>query len=266
VLSGQPRFGVLCASGSEASLELAGAAGYDWILLDGEHGDGVDVGRMAALIRAADSYDIPVVVRVPKNDVSAIQQVLDAGAIGIVVPHVRTADDARRAVSYAKFAPAGERAMSGPGRANGYEGGGAAWAEYWRVANDETLVVAIVEHVDAVENVEEIAAVEGLDAIWIGMGDLSQDMGVAGLPPTPELLAALDRGLRAAQASAKASVMPLPAAVTTPRETRTEQVARHLEHGYTLLFALELSVLGASLRELSEGYRAAVAAHAVARG
>ena len=258
VLSGEPKIGVLCASGSEAAIELAAAAGYDWILLDGEHGDGIDLGRMAPLIRAADSFDIPVIVRVPKNDVSAIQQVLDFGAVGICVPHIRTAEDARKAVSYAKFAPAGERAMSGPGRANGYESGGAAWIDYWQIANQETLVMAIVEHVDAVENVEQIAAVDGLDAVWIGLGDLSQDMGVAGAAPTAELLAALERGRLAAQANGKASVMPLSAAPTIPRQTRVEQLQRLIAQGYTLFFTLESSMLSAAMRELSDGHRAAI--------
>lgn len=256
VLSGQPRIGVLCPTGSETTIELAAVTGYDWVLLDGEHGDGLDVGRTARLIRAADAFGIPVIVRVPKNDVSATQQVLDNGAVGICVPHIRTADEAARAVSYCKFPPDGERAIW-PGRAAAYAAG-PAWPDYWRQANDETMVIVLVEDKRAVENVEKIAAVPGVDVIWIGTGDLSQDMGCAGLPVPPELVAAVDRGRDAAHANKKAIFRSLPSNLEMDSDSRKENLKSYLDQGYSMFFVNEMAFIDSALRELRAAHLAAI--------
>jgi 4-hydroxy-2-oxoheptanedioate aldolase len=110
LLAGEPPFGLLMSAPSQMMVELTALAGADYVFLDGEHGDSMDVASAGSLIRAAELGGIPTFVRVPRNAADVIQRVLDMGALGVCVPHVRTADEARWLVSYTKYAPPG----SGP--------------------------------------------------------------------------------------------------------------------------------------------------------
>jgi 4-hydroxy-2-oxoheptanedioate aldolase len=256
LLRGRPKFGVLLSGPSQMLVELCGFSGADYVFLDGEHGDGIDVAAAAPLIRAAELAGVPTFVRVPRNGADVIQRVLDAGALGVCVPHVRTAADAERLVSYAKFAPAGERAVSPITHSARY--GAGSWEEHWPIANEETMTMAIVEDTVAMENLEPIAAVPGLDVIWIGVGDLAQTMGLGGKVGHPEVLAAKRRGLEACRRHGKAAFTTISSAAASDPGRRREEVAEYLKEGYSMFAWTDVGIFGGSLRHLLDTARAPV--------
>ncbi len=154
--------------------ELLSRSGFDWLFIDGEHGC-LSAGDIQLLLQAAQP-ECPCVVRVAANHEVYIKQALDAGADGIIAPLVNDADTAARVVAYAKYPPMGKRSV-GIARAQGY---GASFADYVNRANEETVVIVQVEHVDAVDNIASILDVSGIDAVFIGPYDLSASMGKPG--------------------------------------------------------------------------------------
>jgi 4-hydroxy-2-oxoheptanedioate aldolase len=245
----------LTASNSTFLAELCGTLGADYVLFDMEHGDSADLDQIPHLIRAADAGGAASIVRVPRNSPDVIQRVLDFGAAGICVPHVRTAEDAARAVSYARFAPVGERAMSPYVRAAGFEAAG--WEEYWRTANDEIVVMVIVEDVEALENVEEIAKTPGLDVLWIGTGDLTQSMGLPFGQTHPEVEAAAERGLAVAREHGLISFRTVPSAVDVDAETRRTRLRQQFEDGYRMIAFGDAPLFISGLEMFRDDVRAA---------
>jgi len=191
---GRVKIGMFLGSSSIQLAEVAAFQRIDFLLVDLEHGELNDTRSAGELIRVGDVARKPVIVRVPTNSADTIGQILDAGAVGICVPHIRSRRDAEAAVSHAKYSPEGVRAMSPLVRATRYSA--EDWNASWRTANEEVIVMAIVEDEEGIENLEEIAMVPGLDVIWIGVGDLSQDLGVYGELGHPRVAAAVERGLR----------------------------------------------------------------------
>jgi 4-hydroxy-2-oxoheptanedioate aldolase len=180
-----------------AQVEAAGHAGIDAVILDTEHGtaDGLE-----EHLRAADAAGVPALVRVPAPGLGApIQRALDAGAAGVVVPHVRDAASARAAVAAAHYPPRGERGIATSTRA-GHQGAVAIPAHVAR-SGAETVVVVQVEDADAVPRAAEIVAVPGVDAVLIGTADLALSLGAPGRPDAPEVQAAVDAILAAAAAA-----------------------------------------------------------------
>jgi 4-hydroxy-2-oxoheptanedioate aldolase len=255
IRAGVPKVGLLTGSHSAQLIELAAVSRLDYVLIDGEHGDGLGIAEILALIRAADAYRLPALVRVPSNEASVIQRVLDFGAVGICVPHIRTRDDAERAVAAAKYAPEGIRAMSSLVRAHEF-GSGEVWRKSWRDANDETLVLLIIEDRVGLENIDAIASVTGVDAIWIGTGDLAQDLGVAGeAQSAAKLEPAIRLGLETALSHGIVAASPLTAAVASEPSERARQVEVMLGRGYRLFFWTDATMLGAALRALHDGWQ-----------
>lgn len=158
--------------------ELCGLLGFDFVFVDGEHGL-LAPDDCARMVRAADAVGVATFVRVPRNDAPTILAYVETGAEGIVVPHVRTAGDARAAVDAVKFPPLGHRSAMYSSRAAAY-GVKLGPAEYCAHANERTVVVALVEEVEGVRDLELIGAVPGIDLVFIGDGDLSMDMGYPG--------------------------------------------------------------------------------------
>jgi len=189
---------VLCGTVlSLASLETAeilAEAGFDWLFVDLEHST-LDPAKVQAVLQAVAGRSAAI-LRLPLNDEIWIKKALDTGATGIMVPQVNTADDARRAVRLSKYPPQGTRSV-GVARAHGY---GAVMGEYLRRANDETVVVIQAEHIQAVENIEAILDVEGIDAVLVGPYDLSASMGLTGQVDSPPVQAAIARVRAACQA------------------------------------------------------------------
>jgi 2-dehydro-3-deoxyglucarate aldolase/4-hydroxy-2-oxoheptanedioate aldolase len=166
--------GVLVSNNSADMVEVLSMTGLDWLMVDLEHA-AIDAQNFQALCRAA-SGRCSVIARVPKNDSIWISRVLDAGADGIIVPQVNSADDAKLVVQHAKYAPIGKRGI-GLGRAQGF---GAQFKEYIETANDRILVAVQIEHIDAVYTVDAIASVPGIDALFVGPYDLSDSLQLRG--------------------------------------------------------------------------------------
>lgn len=160
--------------------EVLARAGFDWLFIDAEHGP-FDPHDALQLLQAAGGC--PGVIRVPAHDEVWIKKALDIGAAGIIVPQVNTPGQARRIVAAAKYAPMGQRGV-GIGRAHGF---GLTFNDYLRGANDDTCVIIQAEHRDAVDNIGELAKVDGIDAILIGPYDLSASYGKPGELNDPEV-------------------------------------------------------------------------------
>jgi 4-hydroxy-2-oxoheptanedioate aldolase len=197
---GKPVYGTFIVTGEPALAEILGYSGFDFGIIDTEHSPN-DTMSVPHLIRASQVSGLTPIVRVTKNDESLILRALDAGAAGVLVPQVNTAAQALAAVRAAKYAPAGERGVAGVVRAARY--GFIPMKDYIQEVNTETLVITQVEHIDAVDKLEEILAVDGLDGIFIGPTDLSQSMGLTGQFQHPVLKQTMETIIRKAAASGK---------------------------------------------------------------
>ena len=181
----EPLLGTLLTLPSPEIAELLAGAGFDWLFIDMEHGL-LDFEIVQRMVQAAGAA-CPCLVRVAYNQPNLIGKALDTGAAGIIVPHVATPDEARAAVRAAKYPPLGARSI-GACRAQGY---GRRLLEAVADDNDATIVVAQVEHADAVPQMDEIAAVRGVDAVFVGPFDLSASFGKPGQFEAPEVRQAM---------------------------------------------------------------------------
>ena len=157
------------------SVEVMALAGFDWLVVDIEHTP-IDMETVKTLIITIQAHDMKALVRVSKNEEVVIKKVLDMGADGIIVPMISSKEDAKMAVDYAKYPPIGKRGV-GLYRASSY---GAKFEEYKKWVNEELVVIAQIEHIDAVGNIDDILGVEGIDGTIIGPYDLSGSMGYPG--------------------------------------------------------------------------------------
>ena len=191
--AGKPAFGVMCTFPSPPVVEMLGYLGFDWILLDNEHGS-ITVDTAEACIAAAELTGMAPIVRPVGNRPELIAPFLDRGAWGVQVPHVNTAAEARAAVDAVKYGPEGHRGIFSGGRPAGYGFKGST-AEYAKEANRQTLVCLMLEEVEAIENLPELVTVPGVDVYFIGSGDLSQSMGYTGQQAHPEVQRVMERGV-----------------------------------------------------------------------
>lgn len=189
-------------------VEFLGLLGFDGVFLDAEHG-GLELAHAQNLIRAADCTGTPSMVRVPRNEGATIQRYLDIGAGGVLVPHVRTAEEAKAAVESAKFGRCGTRGAHAATRAAGYGLTGSS-TSYFEQANRETLVAAMIEDVLALENLERIVATPHLDLCLLGREDLAMSFGHPGQPDHRDVLKATDLMLQVARRT------QMPVGITTP--------------------------------------------------
>jgi len=196
---GRTAIGVLTPFNDPEAVEFLGLVGFDFVFLDGEHG-ALSAERCQELIRAAQLRDVETIVRVPTNDPTVILGYLETGAWNIQVPHVNSVDDARRAVQAVRYPPLGNRGAGSSTRAADY-GLRLGAAEYFARANQQTMVIPMIEEPAAVDQIDEIVAVEGLEAIFIGSGDLALTMGHPGQRSHPDVLAAITRVHTAARAA-----------------------------------------------------------------
>ncbi|WMN01749.1 HpcH/HpaI aldolase family protein [Rhodococcus erythropolis] len=179
-------------------VEIVGYTGFDYVWIDAEHGT-MDLSQIAELIRAADASRVDSIVRVPDHDASFIGRVLDAGATGIMVPHVDSVAVAEKVVAAAKFSPLGTRGACPSVRWLGHLS--EDWNAEYRRADQDTLVFALIEDVAGVENAERIAEVQGLDGLVFGPFDLAMALGHDGEIHHPEVVAMHDRVVGAANAA-----------------------------------------------------------------
>ena len=187
--SGEKALGLWSALGSEVTLEMAATFNFDWVLIDCEHGV-AGYEQLPGLLRALGSSRATSLVRVPtKDDPWIFKRVLDAGVEGVLVPQIYTADDVRAVVNACRYPPQGERGIAA-GRAHQY---GTDFMDTLQRSNEEVLVLVQIETREAVDNVDEILAVPGLDGILIGPADLSAALGHTLDFKNPEVIAAFEK-------------------------------------------------------------------------
>ena len=198
-LTSEPVHGIFVAIPHPVAVEVSAAAGVDFLCLDGEH---AQIGRaeFENLIRAADVHGVPAIVRVPGHLPDSIASVLDAGASGVLVPRVSSADQARAAVQATRYPPTGARGV-GPGRAAGY---GYGIPDYLASANERIVLAIQAETAESLQHIEDICAVDGVDVIFIGPGDLAVSLGAMGPAGRPKLDAAIARITSVARAAGRA--------------------------------------------------------------
>jgi 4-hydroxy-2-oxoheptanedioate aldolase len=200
--AGQAAFGAMCTVPAPAVVEMLGHLGFDWVLLDNEHGS-ITVDTAEACIAAAELSGTAPIVRPVANRPDVIAPFLDRGAWGVQIPHVNTADEARAAVDAVKYGPEGHRGIFSGGRPAAYGFTGSTTADYAREANRQTLVCLMLEEVEAIENLPELVTVPGVDVYFIGSGDLSQSMGHTGQQAHPDVQAMMERGVKAITAAGR---------------------------------------------------------------
>jgi len=178
-------------------VELVGlVGGFDAVWLDQEHA-GLTVGQIEQAVLAARAHGLDSFVRLAPTDYASVMRPLEAGAGGIMAAQVRSARQAEDVLTWAKFAPRGLRGVNGLGRDGGF--GTTPFADYLGHANDDTFVAIQIEHVEAVAEVERIAALPDVDVLFIGPADLAQSMGLPGAWDHPRLWAAIERVAAAAR-------------------------------------------------------------------
>lgn len=187
LLEGKLLVGTLVSLPSPEVVELLSKCSFDWLFIDGEHGP-FDTLQMQRMLQAA-SASCPCVIRVPSHDAVAIKRALDIGASGIIVPQINNAEEAQAAVHAAKYPPKGKRGV-GLARAHEY---GHTFTNYLACADDKTCIVIQAETHHAIDNIDEIASVDGIDAILIGPYDLSANLGHTGDVQHPVVLDAIDK-------------------------------------------------------------------------
>jgi len=180
---GKLSFGVHAGFADPAVVEIIGLAGFDAVFIDMEHFP-LDFGLVAEMARAADVVGIASLVRVPDSNPKTILRLLDAGIQGIQVPHIRNREDAQEAVKAVRYAPLGERGVHGVTRASRY--GSMPLREHITSSNEQVLLSVMVEDKEAVDDIEGIASLDGLDLVSIGPSDLSQALGIQD-PADPRL-------------------------------------------------------------------------------
>ncbi|HJW10516.1 MAG TPA: aldolase/citrate lyase family protein [Albitalea sp.] len=235
-----PPVGTWVSSASPIVAEAIGCAGFDWGVVDMEHAP-IDIMGAVQLLQALSSTKMLPVVRVPWNDMVVVKRVLDAGAMTLLFPFIESADEARRAVAATRYPPDGVRGMAGMSRATRY---GTA-ANYLKTANQQVGVIVQLETAQAVEQLEKVAAVDGVDALFIGPADLSASMGHVGNATHPAVMELMSQAVRRCKALGK----PIGTLGATP-----ELVAQYRAAGFD--YVAVASDLGLMMR----GAQAALAA------
>lgn len=238
LIDGDTQIGMIVTLESPEVVEALCHIGFDWLFIDTEHAPLLPHSVQHIIQTAGET---PCVVRLSRSDEISIKRALDAGAAGIIVPQVNSAAHARLIVSYAKYAPMGSRGI-GLNRASMY---GLNFDDYVAQANENTAIIVLAEHIDAVENIEDICDVEGVDAVFIGPYDLSASLNKIGRFDDREVIAAIDRvrevcvakGLRLGMYGAS-----------------PQAVNRHRDSGFTLLCC------GADIAVFAEGARSLLGA------
>src|SRR3954469_24048101 len=241
---GPPLIGTFSIVAAPEIIELAGLAGFDVVVLDMEHGS-YEIGNLGPHILAARAHGIAPVVRVRWSEPALIGAALDAGAAGVLVPHVQSARDAAAVVDAARFPPDGARGAHPWVRAAGY-----AATDGWHArANDDVGVIAMVEGKEGVAAVDEILATPGLDAVFLGPVDLAASLGLAGQLEHPQVIAAVRSVMERAAAVGVAAACFSPA---------VEGARRWLEAGARLVtVGVDTQIVLPAYRSLVDGVRGA---------
>jgi 2-keto-3-deoxy-L-rhamnonate aldolase RhmA len=182
---GKVVFGAIIGHHAPDLVELFGAIGYDFVMIDCEHGP-MSLDEVEHMVRAAEVFGITPITRIPNHDDSTILRFLDRGVQGIIVPHVNTREAAQAVAGAARYHPDGHRGVAG-GRAHDYGVGGSR-EQSGRWINSQLLVIPMVEETEAVDNLDAILSVGGVDVLHVASGDLGQSMGNPGPAAVRELM------------------------------------------------------------------------------
>jgi len=228
--------------GHPACAEIHARAGLDWVCVDIEHG-AIDLETTTNIFRTLDGFNCTPVARLPLNDPVWIHRTLDAGARALIIPMVKTAEEAEAAVREAKYPPRGVRGF-GYSRGNMH---GMDFEQSIKTANDELAMIMQIEHKDAIANLDAILEVPGVDGLFIGPMDLSGSMGIVGQLDHPDMIAALAKYRERCAAHKTAAGMH----IVRPNE---DNVKANIDDGYTLI------ALGLDSVFIDDGITAAVQA------
>lgn len=233
IKAGEPVFGISIMFPSPHLVEIIGLLGFDWVLIDCEHGS-MGPEAVEALALAAERHGMAPIVRPEVNRPDLIARYLDRGCMGVQVPHVMTKADAEAAVRAVKFAPEGMRGLARGTRAGdyGFLGDG---PDMVRALNEETLVCVQIEDREALDNLDEILTADGVDVFFVGPSDLSQSLGHPGNRSHPEVRAAIADAFARIHAAGKASGTPGDAAAAA--EHVKQGILYHYTHSQNLIAA-----------------------------
>jgi 4-hydroxy-2-oxoheptanedioate aldolase len=249
---GTATLGTFIGGASPVAAEVCAAAGVDWVLLDLEHGAGGEE-QVRDVVPAAGSYGVPTVVRVESAARIRMGRVLDAGAAGIMLPRMNTVEEVAEAVRHLRYPPAGDRGVATYNRACRFGLDPGALDR----ANAEVLGVIQIESATAVGNAEAIAALDGVDVLFVGPRDLSHDLGVPGDLTAPAFTEALERVLAAGRTHGKACGLLV---------NDGAAAAQRLEQGWTFVGIGSDSTLLAAAVTAEFGRARAASKHRGARG
>jgi 2-dehydro-3-deoxyglucarate aldolase len=240
--AGKRLIGCWASLGSPVTTEVLGVAGFDWILLDAEHAPNDVLTLVPQLMALKDSASAPV-VRPPWNDTVIVKRLLDAGFHNFLIPFVESAEEARRAVAATRYPPSGVRGVSVSHRSNRY----GSVADYFKLVNENIAVMVQIESRAGVESAAAIAAVDGIDGLFVGPSDLAAAFGHLGNANHPEVQEAMKRVYAAAKAAGKA------VGTLAPVEA---DARRYLEMGATYVaVGSDLGVLRMATQSLADKFR-----------
>jgi len=233
--AGKVCLGATITINSPAVAEIMSHIGLDWLWFETEHSS-LTLDNVLTMLQATNGADVSTVIRVPWNDKTMIKRALDLGPDGIIVPLVKTREEAEAAVRAMKYPPWGERG-AGLARAQCY---GLHMGEYMETANNEVMTIPMIEHIQAVENIDEILKVKGLDSVMVGALDLSGSMGMLGQTGDPKVEGAIQKVL----ASCKKAKVPCGIITVAP-----EQANERIKQGFTnIIMGIDVLFLHSAAR------------------
>lgn len=200
ITSGRKQIGLWSHLCNPISTEILSRSGFDWLLLDMEHSPN-EVPDILAQLHAMTGSEATAVVRPPWNDMVTIKRLLDVGAQTLLIPYVQTVEEARQAVSYTRYPPLGVRGFAGAPRASGY----GRIKDYAKHSSDEICVMVQIETASGLSNLDAVCAVDGIDGVFIGPGDLSAALGHLAEPKHPDVLTTIDAAIATIRRHGKAA-------------------------------------------------------------
>lgn len=222
ILAGEPFHGAWLSLGSAVAAEMAGAAGFDWLLFDLEHGTS-EYSDLLHQLQAISGFPVAGIVRVPEISGAVFKRVLDLGPAGLMVPNVQSAAQAADAVRFARIPPLGVRGAAQTTRASGY---GMSYERYLKETNDTLIITMQIESAAGVAQADAIAAIDGVDVLFVGPTDLSVDLGTEANRPRGQFREAVEAVARAAARNGKAAGVLV---------RDVEQAADYMAMGYSFV-------------------------------
>jgi 4-hydroxy-2-oxoheptanedioate aldolase len=240
---GEPQTGLWMSLATPYCAEICAGAGFDFIVIDAEHGPN-DVRTVLATLQAVSAYPVQTVVRPKIGDVSLIKQVLDVGAQTLVIPLVETAEQAQTLVKAMRYPPEGIRGCA-PAVARAARWGRVS--DYLHQADEEMCLIVQIETKKGLDNLESIAAVHGVDGLFIGPADLSASLGYRGQPNDPEVQAVMDRAIARIKKTGKAAGILW---------TEDNGIRRYLNSGVTFMaVGVDVAILAGGTQELAKRFK-----------